>query len=285
MSKSAAKSRQAVTAAAKSIRPVPALPAPPATQAADTGKTARGASVIETAVVISELDKLISGRARDLEILRNIAESVKAGVARSDIHRKLLMLANSSRDAFQSLQTTRETLVSMHDTSTGGRKVVIVDKTTGFPNRAAFDAKLEEAFQKSTGTFDTVLMLIEIGALQFLANEAGAKIATRVIKRFAAILARNVKHTDFIARVGPQQFAIIFRNVLPDHVMPVALRIHDAMKKGLLPGTNPIMQMLQVTIGITANRSDDRSSADLMERAQESLPIARRQVGAGIYMA
>ena len=53
----------------------------------------------------------------------------------------------------------------------------------------------------------------------------------------------------------------------------------------LLPGTEAIMQMLQVTIGITANKAEDKSGSDLMVRARESLPIARRQVGAGIYMA
>lgn len=284
MSKSAARSRQAVTAAARSIRSGPAAPVVPA-ELADTGKTARGASVVETAVIIAELDKLISGRARDLEILKNIAESVKAGASRDDVHSKLLLLAKSCRDAFQSLQASRETLVSLHDTSTGGKTIAVVDPTTSFPNRIAFDAKLEEAFQKSSETCDTVLMLIEIGALQFLAGEVGAKVATRIVKRFATILARSVKHSDFIARIGPQQFGIIFRNVLPDHVMPIALRIHEAMKKGLLPGTDPIMQMLQVTIGITGNKAGDKSSADLLERAEECLPLARRQMGAGIYMA
>ena len=284
MNKPAARSRQTVTAAksTRSALPVPTkLPAQPA----DAERTARGASVIETAVIVSELDKLIYGRARDLEILKNIAESVAAGASRDDIHHKLLLLAKSCREAFQSLQASRETLVSIHGTSTGGEVMALVDKTTGFANRTAFDAKLEEAFRESSSTSGTVLMLIEIGALQFLASEVGAKVATRIVRRFAAILSRNVKRSDFIARVGPQQFAIVFRNVLPDHVMSIALRIHDAMRKGLLPGTEPIMQMLQVTIGITANKAEDKSSSDLMVRAQDSLPIARRQVGAGIYMA
>ena len=122
-------------------------------------------------------------------------------------------------------------------------------------------------------------------SLQLVANELGNKVANRVVKRFAAILQRSVKHTDFIARVGPQQFAIIFHNVLQDNVASIALRIHDAMEQKLHPGKDPVMQMLQVTIGIAGNKLEDASGSDLLHRAQEALVMARKQMGAGIYLA
>lgn len=241
--------------------------------------------VVETAVVATELDRLISGRARDLEVLKNIAESLKAGATQADIHRKLIVLARSSREAFQSLQSSRDRLISIHNQSNGGTTAAIVDEVTGLPNGAAFKTKLKEAFLASATTFDTVLMLIDIGAFQYVAAEKGRRIANRVMRRFAAILRKTVKRTDFIARTGPQHFGIIFRNVLPDNVALIALRIHDVMEKKLYPGTDPVMQMLQVAIGIAGNGSDDKDAEDLMHRAEESLQMARNQVGAKIYLA
>jgi diguanylate cyclase (GGDEF)-like protein len=241
--------------------------------------------LVETAVVVNELDRLIAGRAHDLELLRHIDESIKAGASRGEIHRQLLLLARSSREAFQSLQTSRETLVSVHKQSAGDKVAAVVDPISGFPNRDAFEARLEETVRNCTAAFDAVLMLIDIGALQFVASELGNKIAGRIVKRFATILKQSVKRTDFIARVGPTQFAIIFRNVLPDNVASIALRIHDAMERKLHPGKDPVMQMLQVTIGIAGNKPDDASSADLLQRAQEAVVTARKQVSASIYLA
>jgi diguanylate cyclase (GGDEF)-like protein len=241
--------------------------------------------IVETAMVATELEKLISGRARDLEVLKSIAESMKAGATQADIHRKLLVLARSSREAFQSLQSSRDRLISLHNQSNGGKTATVVDEIAGMPNAAAFKAKLEETFHASAATFDTVLMLIDIGALQYVATEKGLRIANRIMRRFAAILRKTVKHTDFMARIGPQHFGIIFRNVLPDYVAPIALRIHDVMEKKLYPGTDPVMQMLQVTIGITGNKIEDESAEDLMHRAEGALLMARKQLGAKIYLA
>lgn len=241
--------------------------------------------LVETAVVVNELDRLIAGRARDLEILKDISESIRAGATQAEVHRKLLLLARSSREAFQSLQASRDTLVSVHKRSAGNRVAAVVDPATGLPNRPAFDARLEATFRNCATTFDAVLMLLDIGALQFVASELGNKVADRIVKRFAVILRQSVKHTDFIARTGPQQFAIIFNDVLQDNVASIALRIHDAMEQKLRPGKDPVMQMLQVTIGIAGNKLEDGSSADLLQRAQEALIMARKQMGAGIYLA
>jgi diguanylate cyclase len=284
MSKSTMRVREsAIRSAPQSIKPPDAgnLPVPvtqlPSKQAVN--------GLVETAVVVNELDRLIAGRARDLEMLKTIDESIKAGASHAELHRQLLLLARSSREAFQSLQASRDTLVSVHKRAAGNKVAAVVDEITGFPNRAAFEARLEHTFEHCATAFDAVVMLIDIGALQFVASELGNKIANGVVKRFAVILKQSVKRTDFIARLGPQQFAIIFRDVLPDNVASIALRIHDAMERKLHPGKDPVMQMLQVTIGIAGNKVDDSSSAALLQRAQDAVVMARKQVGAGIYVA
>jgi diguanylate cyclase len=241
--------------------------------------------LVETAVVVNELDRLIAGRARDLEMLKAIDESIRAGATQAEVHRQLLVLARSSREAFQSLQASRHTLVSVHKQSAGNQVAAVVDQATGFPNRDAFEARLEDAWQTSVKPFDTVLMLIDIGALQFVAAELGNKVANRIVKRFSVILKQSVKRTDFIARVGSQQFAIIFRDILPENVASIALRIQDVMDRKLHPGKDPVMEMLQVTIGIAGNKLDDPSSAELFRRAQDAVVQARKQPGAGIYLA
>jgi diguanylate cyclase (GGDEF)-like protein len=128
-------------------------------------------------------------------------------------------------------------------------------------------------------------MLVEIGALQLLANEAGPEMAQKVVRRFAAILRKTLKGSDFVAHTSPQHFAIIFEKLLPEHAATIALRIHKAMEASMSLGKDPVMKLLSVTIGITNRKPEDKTSAELLARGQASLVTARKQVGAGIYMA
>jgi diguanylate cyclase (GGDEF)-like protein len=240
---------------------------------------------VDTAMVVNRLDRLISGRVNDLEMLRNVAASLKAGASQGEVLRKLVLLARSSREAFDALQASRDALVGVHLSSSGGEVLPVVDRVTGLPNRDAFESRLAERFDPVGGAPGNVLMLIEIGALQILASEMGSKAANRFVRRFAAILRKALKRSDFIARLNAQQFAVILQNVLPENVASIALRIHETMEAKLSPGTNPVMQMLSVTIGITARKPEDESAAAVFARAQDALVAARNQVDSSIYLA
>jgi diguanylate cyclase (GGDEF)-like protein len=240
---------------------------------------------VDTAMVVNHLDRLISGRVSDLDLLKGIAASLKAGAAEAEIHGKLLLLARSSREAFEALQASRDALVGMHLKSSGGQVLPVVDRLTGLPNKEAFEARLAHRFDPATGASDNVLMLVEIGAMQIVASEMGTKAANRLVKRFAAILRKTLKHTDFIARLSPQQFGVILQNVLPENVASIALRVHQTMEAKLSPGVNPVMQMLSVTIGITARKPEDTTAAAVLSRAQDALVAARGQVESSIYIA
>ena len=128
-------------------------------------------------------------------------------------------------------------------------------------------------------------MLVEIGALQMLVSELGLKMANRVVKRFAAILRKTVKHTDFIARIGPQHFAIVLQKILPEHAAAIALRIHEVMEARLSPSSDTVMQILSVTVGIAGIKAEGDDTAAILQRAHEALLAARKQDVASIYVA
>jgi diguanylate cyclase (GGDEF)-like protein len=268
-----------------------ALPGPCAETAthAPEGVRRQGAEqaelAVQTALAINRMDQLIAGRVNDLEILKALAVSLKAGAPKAQLHHQLLILARSSQHAFQSLQSSRDALVALHKQSSGGTIAPVVDKVTGLPNRSAFDMRLDDIFVSAQSTSDVVLMLLDIGSLALLSSQAGSRIADRVVRRFASILRKTVKRSDYIARVGPQQFGIVFEHILPENAATVALRIHEAMKARLAPTDDPLLQMLAVSITITGRKNEDTSSADLLQRASDCIPLARKQVGGGIYIA
>lgn len=250
----------------------------------DTPTDANGELVFDTAFVARTLDRLIAGRLQDLETLRHIATEMRTpeNAAR---HRQLLALARSARTAFDDLQQSREILVGLHKQASGGEVVASVDARTSLPNRRAFSTRLSEALKQLEPSHTLSLMVIEVGALQLLASEVGATVAERIVKRFAAILRRTVKRTDFVARIGPQQFALIFEDILPETAVKIAHRIHEAIEEKLSPKGEPLAGLLSVNTGIAAATTPGLPADHLLQQAQDAVVQARKEGRPTIYVA
>lgn len=242
-------------------------------------------TVFDTAFVARTMDRLIAGRLQDLETLRQIALDMNAGSDGEALHRQLLVLARSAREAYDGLQQSREILVGLHKQASGGEVVAAVDRLTGLPNRAAFSARLGLQVASLTPARTLSLMLIELGSLQFLASEIGPGVANRVVKRFAAILRRTLKRTDYVARIGPQHFAVVFEDILPEKAVTIALRVHEAIDAKMTSERNPVADMLSVTMGIAAASGPDVTAKHLLAKAEEAVVQARKEGRTAIYVA
>lgn len=260
----------------------PSTPALPDIAAADP---AVDDIVFDTAFVARTLDRLIAGRLQDLETLRHIALDTNAGPEGEALHRQLLLLARSAREAYDGLQQSREILVGLHRQASGGELVAAVDKVTTLPNRAAFSARLSTHLTSLAPARTVSVVLIELGALQLLASEVGAGTANRVVKRFAAILRRTIKRSDFIARVGPQHFAVILEDILPEKAVSIALRIHQAIESKMSPARGPMAGVLSVTMGIVGTSQPGASASDLLQKAYDAVAQARKEGRPAIYVA
>ena len=242
-------------------------------------------TVLDTAVVARTLDKLIAGRLHDLELLRTVAQDVLDGASAEALRRQLLALARSAREAYESLQESRDILVGLHREASGGEIVAAVDSITGLPNAVVFGAELSRRFEPDAGAPMITLMLVEIGALQRVVTEAGLPAANNMLRRFSAILRKSVKRTDFVARIGPKSFAVIFQDLLPELATKIAFRTHDAIAARLSPSGETLMEQLEITIGIAGRTEEMTSSDELLQKAQEALVMARKPGAPGIYVA
>lgn len=240
--------------------------------------------IFDTAYVARRLDGLIAGRLQDLETLRQIAVEMNTPENEA-LHRQLLALARSARAAFDDLHHSREILVGLHKQASGGEIVASVDARTSLPNRKAFASHLSEALKRLESAHTLSLMLIEVGALELVANEVSATVANRVVRRFATILRRTVKRSDFVARIGPQRFALIFEDILPEKVVNIALRIHDTVEAKLSPKGEPLAALLSINTGIAAAVGPGVSAENLLQQAHDAIIRARAEGRPAIYVA
>lgn len=247
-------------------------------------RDAGGDIIYDTALVARTLDRLITGRLQDLETLRHIAVEMNTP-ENAALHRQLLALARSARDAFGDLQQCREILVGLHKQASGGEVIASVDAPSTLPNGKAFSVRLSEMLKQLAPAHTLSLMLIEVGALQLLAHEIGPAVANRVVKRFSAILRRTVKRTDYVARIGPQHFVVMFEDILPEKVVGIALRVHEAIEAKMSPKGEPVAGLLSVTMGIAAAAGPGQSADELLLKAQGAVVQARKEGRPAIYVA
>jgi diguanylate cyclase len=240
--------------------------------------------VFDTAFVARMLDRLIAGRIKDLETLRAIALT-PAMRKRDGIHQQLLTLAHSAHEAYACLQQSREILVGLHRQASGGAIVPSVDTTTAFPNRDAFAAHLSAELKALEPSRTLSIMLIELGSLPLLTDEAGPQVTGTIIKRFATILRRTTKRTDYMARLGREHFAVLFEDILPEKAVGIALRIHQAIETSILRGRSPAAGLMTVTMGIAAATGPGLSATELMEKAQQAIAEARKEGRPAIFIA
>lgn len=85
------------------------------------------------------------------------------------------------------------------------------DSLTGLPNRGCYDDRILEAFQryKRLGK-ELSLAICDIDHFKKINDSFGHLAGDKILKKVADILKSSVREVDFVARIGGEEFAVIF---------------------------------------------------------------------------
>jgi diguanylate cyclase (GGDEF)-like protein len=149
------------------------------------------------------------------------------------------------------------------------------DSLTHLWNRRKFEQELQaqtQLVQRYPDSHDACLVLIDIDFFKRINDELGHDEGDRVIAKVAHILAQQLRATDFIARIGGEEFAVLMPHTDIEEAEAVVERLRVAVD---------IDQSLMVTIsaGITDLTQDSTRSYKCADIAlYESKTLGRNQV-------
>mgnify|MGYP000168043401 CR=1 FL=1 len=150
------------------------------------------------------------------------------------------------------------------------------DPLTQLPNRRAFDRRAPEEFRNAAEAETSLSMaIVDLDHFKRINDEYGHLVGDDALRRVADRIEDAVRSTDFVARLGGEEFAII----MPDTSEQQAEKVGERVRKGLQEF--PILTgdyHLEVTasVGVTSRRNGDSLEA-LFERADDALYRAKEQ--------
>ncbi|WP_313337983.1 GGDEF domain-containing protein [Stutzerimonas nitrititolerans] len=110
------------------------------------------------------------------------------------------------------------------------RQLALVDTLTELPNRAAWDERLEvevARWQRYGG--ELLLAVLDVDHFKRINDDFGRLAGDRVLKIIAGELRKRLRKTDFLARFGGEEFALL----LPHTPLPEGLRLLDTLRQGI----------------------------------------------------
>lgn len=180
------------------------------------------------------------------------------------------------------LQTLVERVASMEQEAKGfrqhleeQRQKALLDPLTGLPNRAAWNERLDlevARWQRYGG--ELLLAVVDIDHFKRINDEYGHLAGDKVLKIIAGELHKRLRKTDFIARFGGEEFALL----IPATPLASGLQLLETLRAGIEACPFHFRgERVTITLsaGISAFASAERGE-QLFERADQALYRAKR---------
>jgi diguanylate cyclase (GGDEF)-like protein len=148
----------------------------------------------------------------------------------------------------------------------------LTDPLTGLPNRRAFDARLADEIRRSARYGHTFsVLMIDLDSFKRINDSYGHIVGDAALREIAHCLRLSVRDTDFMARIGGDEFVVILPETQggDDELIAQKLRAAALACKLSLPGEKA--ESLTLSIGAASFPQDANQPADLMLKADQAL--------------
>lgn len=145
------------------------------------------------------------------------------------------------------------------------------DALTSLPNRGAFQSRLQGATDRAMETGGRIgLLLVDLDHFKHINDSLGHATGDEVLKAVAERLRESVRESDFVARVGGDEFAIILQRVRSEaDMLGLGEKVFAQIQQPLRVGRRVLS--VGASIGGAVFPKDARTANDLFKTADTAL--------------
>jgi len=149
------------------------------------------------------------------------------------------------------------------------------DSLTGLPNRRAYEERLEQEYARWRRFGGRLSLLVwDVDNFKAVNDTYGHKAGDRALQLIAATLQQRLRETDFMARIGGEEFVVMFIGAEAPDAYKVAETMREAVASaGLHSNNTPVA--LTVSGGLS-QFADSDDPVRVFQRADEALYRAKR---------
>lgn len=153
------------------------------------------------------------------------------------------------------------------------QQMTLRDPLTELYNRRAFETALEK-YKPADGGF--VLILIDIDHFKRINDAFGHAAGDMALKRCAQILKRIFRNSDFIARIGGEEFVVILPDTEMKDGLAFAERVREAIEAESFEYGESVIK-LTISAGVCQARAGFGTLFDITQKADMSLYSAKNK--------
>ena len=155
------------------------------------------------------------------------------------------------------------------------RRLSTTDALTGLANRYGFHVRLREEWRRSRRYGAPLsLLLIDVDGLKHVNDRQGHEAGDHMLRRVAWAIKHTLRETDFGARWGGDEFAIIAPNTARPAAHRLGQRLLMQLKERASVGEAPATASIGLAI-LDPTQHEPRSIAWLMRAADKALYLAK----------
>ena len=159
-------------------------------------------------------------------------------------------------------------------------EMALYDALTGLANRRLFNVRLADLVKRARRSGEAfALAFVDLDKFKPVNDLLGHEAGDELLKVIAGRLEDGVRETDTVARMGGDEFAILFSGVRDKSC------VSDILDKLLVTLRMPVLlgeyeASIDASVGITLEWSGDTSEAELIRRADKAMYAAKNAGGA-----
>ena len=177
--------------------------------------------------------------------------------------RMVSQLATLSTQLGNRLGALRALESSRHEAAT--------DKLTGLPNRRLLESKIASLIERST---PFVLVLADLDKFKNLNDTYGHEVGDRALQLYAQVLRDKVRGNDVIARLGGEEFVLVYPNMSVTTSIEAIERIRDGLSAALA-----VSQVPEFTCSFGITHSAVGRSGDAILRVADAGLLRAKELG------
>jgi diguanylate cyclase (GGDEF)-like protein len=164
-------------------------------------------------------------------------------------------------------------------------RLAFYDPLTGLPNRTLLLEQLKETIQAAKKQHRAMaLLLVEIGRFREINKVLGYRAGSQLLQEVGCCLARTVKESKILARVGEAEFALLLPHCGANYAIQMSERLMAALHEPM--EVAGIMLDPQASIGIALYPGHATEAEALLQRANSAMhEVGTARGGYAMYIA